>query len=120
VGGGTLPKVSPRKTYLNFRNGLAMLYKNSAPNELVGSMLQRLLLDGVAGLHFLAAGQFRHFQAVIRAHFSFYGKLSYWRKQRETARPKLRVSERPGVYNGSLVWAYFAKGKREFRELGLK
>jgi hypothetical protein len=97
-----------------------MLYKNAAPSELFGSMLQRLLLDGVAGLRFLAAGQFRHFQAVIRAHFSFYGKLGYWRKQRQAARPHLRVSARPGVYSGSLVWAYFAKGKRKFSELGLK
>ncbi|GAA4349656.1 glycosyltransferase family 2 protein [Hymenobacter saemangeumensis] len=119
VGGGTLHKSNPRKTYLNFRNGLALLYKNAAPGELRSALLQRLLLDGVAGLKFLAAGQFRDFMAVLRAHFSFYSKLGYWRQQRQAARPRLRVQERPGVYPGSIVWAYFAKGKKKFAELGL-
>ena len=120
VGGGTLPKTNPRKTYLNFRNGLALLFKNAAPSELVGPMLQRLLLDGIAGLRFLAGGELGNFWAVLRAHFSFYGQLGYWRKQRRAARPHLRMAERAGVYNGSLVWAYFVRSKRKFSELGLK
>ncbi|OGX81339.1 glycosyl transferase family 2 [Hymenobacter glacialis] len=120
VGGGTLPKTNPRKTYLNFRNGLAMLYKNAAPGELLSSMLQRLVLDGVAGIRFLLSGQFADFRAVLRAHFSFYGNFGYWQRQRRATRPRLTVAARPGVYNGSLVWAYFAKGKRRFSELGLK
>jgi hypothetical protein len=120
VGGGTLPKTNPRKTYLNFRNGLALLYKNAAPSELYGSMFQRLVLDGVAGLRFLLSGEFGNFWAVLRAHVIFYGSVGYWRKQRRAARPRLRVAERAGVYTGSLVWAYFARGKRKFSELGLK
>ena len=120
VGGGTLPKTSPRKTYLNFRNGLALLYKNSAPSELAGALTQRLLLDGVAGLRFLAGGQLRNFWAVLRAHFAFYGRLNYWQKRRRAASPHLRVAERAGVYPGSVVWAYFAKGQRKFSQLGLK
>ncbi|MET4073459.1 glycosyltransferase family 2 protein [Hymenobacter sp. UYCo722] len=120
VGGGTLPKTNPRKTYLNFRNGLALLFKNAAPSELLAPMFQRLVLDGVAGLRFLAAGEFANFWAVLRAHFSFYGKLSYWRQRRAAAQPHLRVRERAGVYDGSLVWAYFARGKRRFSELRLR
>jgi len=120
VGGGTLPKTNPRKTYLNFRNGLALLYKNAAPGELLGPMLQRLVLDGVAGLRFLAVGQVGNFWAVIRAHFSFYGAFGYWHQRRAAARPHLRAAARQGVYNGSLVWAYFGRGKRKFSELGLK
>ena len=120
VGGGTLPVASPRKTYLNFRNGLALLYKNAAPGELYGPMFLRLVLDGVAGLRFLAAGQFANFWSVLRAHFSFYGHFGYWRRQRRAARPHLRVAQRPGVYAGSVVWAYFGRGKRRFSELGLR
>ncbi|HEX8657277.1 MAG TPA: glycosyltransferase family 2 protein, partial [Hymenobacter sp.] len=97
-----------------------LLYKNAAPSELFLAVLQRLLLDGVAGVRFLASGQVANCWAVVRAHFSFYGRLGYWRQQRRTARPRLRVAERPGVYNGSLVWAYFARGKRKFSDLGLK
>ena len=120
VGGGTLPKTNPHKTYLNFRNGLALLFKNTAPGELFGSMLQRLVLDGVAGLRFLLSGEVGNFWAVLRAHFSFYGQLGYWRTQRRATRPHLRVAERAGVYSGSLVWAYFVRGKLKFSELGLK
>ena len=120
VGGGTLPKTNPRKTYLNFRNGLALLYKNTASPELAGALLLRLLLDGVAGLRFLAGGQLGDFWAVLRAHFSFYGHLGYWRRRRRAARPHLRVAERAGVYAGSVVWAYFGRGRRTFGELGLK
>ena len=120
VGGGTLPKTNPRKTYLNFRNGLALLYKNAAPDELYAAMLQRLLLDGVAGVRFLLSGDFANCRAIIRGHFSFYGKLGYWRERRRATKPRLRVSERPGVYHGSVVWAYFGQGKKLFSQLGLK
>ncbi len=119
VGGGTLPKTNPRKTYLNFRNGLALLYKNAAPGELYGPLFQRLVLDGVAGLRFLAGGELGNFRAVLRAHFSFYGQLGYWQEQRRATRPHLRVAQRPGVYPGSVVWAYFAEGKKRFAQLAI-
>lgn len=117
VGGGTLPKASPRKTYLNFRNGLALLYKNAAPSELAGSFALRLLLDWVAGLRFLAARNWPEAQAVGRAHWHFFGQLGYWRQRRRLASPRLRVRERAGTYAGSVVWAYFAKGKKHFADL---
>jgi hypothetical protein len=68
----------------------------------------------------LLSGEFGNFRAVLRAHFSFYGKFGYWRARRAAARPHLRVRERAGVYNSSVVWAYFAQGKRKFSELRLK
>jgi len=117
VGGGTLPTGSPRKTFLNFRNGLALLYKNAAPGELAGPLLLRLVLDGVAGLRFLAAGQVGNCWAVLRAHFSFYRHWGYWQRQRRAARPRLRVAERAGTYAGSVVWAYFGRGQRTFPTL---
>jgi GT2 family glycosyltransferase len=120
VGGGTLPKSSPRKTYLNFRNGLALLYKNAAPGELALAFALRLLLDWVAGLRFLAARNWPEAKAVGRAHWHFFQNLSYWRQKRMLARPHLRVRERAGNYPGSVVWAYFAKGHKRFSELLFK
>ncbi|WP_239691996.1 glycosyltransferase family 2 protein [Hymenobacter coccineus] len=120
VGGGTLAKTNPRKTYLNFRNGLALLYKNAAPGELTGPLAQRLMLDWVAGLRFLAGGQLADARAVARAHWHFYQKRAYWRARRAAAGPHLRVAQRPGAWAGSVVWAYFARGKRRFAELGLR
>ena len=53
VGGGTLPKSNPRKTYLNFRNNLSMLYKNLPASRRFRVLALRLLLDYVAALKFL-------------------------------------------------------------------
>ncbi|WP_071843726.1 glycosyltransferase family 2 protein [Hymenobacter sp. DG25A] len=117
VGGGTLHKSNPRKTYLNFRNGLALVYKNTAPTELTSTMVQRLLLDWVAAARFLTQGATGDFKAVLRAHRDVLRKLSYWKTQRRAARPHLSVAQRAGTYQGSLVWAYFVQGKRTFAEL---
>lgn len=71
VGGGTLPKSSPRKTYLNFRNNRALLYKNLPKKRLFGTLAVRYLLDLVAALSFLLKGNWKEFRAVLKAHRSF-------------------------------------------------
>jgi len=120
VGGGTLAKSNPHKTYLNFRNGLALVYKNSTASELPGVLTQRLLLDWVAALRLLTQGQVADCQAVLRAHWYFLRHARQWKQRRQQFPPRLHITERPGVYQGSLVWAYFAKGKRVFPALNRK
>ncbi|NAW51103.1 glycosyltransferase [Elizabethkingia argentiflava] len=71
VGGGTLHKENPQKTYLNIRNNLCMMLKN-LPAEKLYLILIRLCLDGVAGIYFLFKYGFSHTWAVIKAHFGFY------------------------------------------------
>ncbi|QDA62384.1 glycosyltransferase family 2 protein [Hymenobacter jejuensis] len=117
VGGGTLHKSNPRKTYLNYRNGLALVYKNTAEAELLGTMISRVILDWVAALRSLLQGAAAEAGAILRAHRDFYNQLTYWKLQRKASLHKLRTAERQGVFNGSLVWAYFAQGKRTFGEL---
>lgn len=119
VGGGTLPKSSPRKTYLNFRNGLALLYKNAAPAELGSALTRRVLLDWVALARFLLSGNWREAKAVWSAHWHVWRHRAYWRVRRAAARPHLRVAQRPGVFAGNVVWAYFGQGKKRFSELGI-
>src|SRR6056297_2072863 len=48
VGGGTLPKSNPFKTYLNFRNNLLLLYKNLPEEILRKTIRRRMLLDGLS------------------------------------------------------------------------
>ncbi|MBC6609383.1 glycosyltransferase family 2 protein [Hymenobacter sp. BT507] len=120
VGGGTLAKSNPHKTYLNFRNGLALVYKNSPTSELPSVLAQRLLLDWVAALRLLAQGQVADCRAVLRAHWYVVRHVRHWQLRRRQFPPRLRIAERPGVYRGSLVWAYFAKGKRVFPALNRK
>ncbi len=120
VGGGTLNRNSPWKTFLNFRNGMALLYKNLPANQLWSVILLRLLLDGVAGLFFLLKGFPAHCWAVIRAHFSFYGNFGHWMQQRKRVRRISGGLNREPLYRESIVWAYFARGKKKFSELGIR
>lgn len=117
VGGGTLHKSNPRKTYLNFRNGLALVYMNTHAAELTSTITTRLVLDWVAALRFLSQGNFGDFRAIARAHWHFLKQLAHWRQRRKAFPPRLRVAERAGIYRGSLVWAYFGKGHKKFSEL---
>ncbi|MCR4922070.1 MAG: glycosyltransferase family 2 protein, partial [Bacteroidaceae bacterium] len=48
LGGGTLPKDNPQKTFLNFRNNLLLLYKNLPEERLRPVMRWRFWLDALA------------------------------------------------------------------------
>lgn len=115
VGGGTLPKVNPHKTYLNYRNSLYMLYKNMPSRWLWPKIIYRLVLDGLSSVLFLKQGQLADVWAIIRAHFAFYGHLPTLRKQRRLLKPQQQLSELP-VLQQSIVWQYFGKGKKLFSE----
>ena len=76
VGGGTLNKQNPRKTFLNFRNNLTMLVKNLPAENLATVIFSRLVLDGFAGLYFGYKNGWSHLWAILRAHFGFYGQIN--------------------------------------------
>jgi GT2 family glycosyltransferase len=115
VGGGTLPKTNSRKTFLNFRNGFAMLYKNIAPEQFYTVIPIRILLDWVAAFKFMTDGDFKSALAVFKAHAHCWRHRKYWRAQRRK-QPALH-QHLEGVYPGSVVWDHFIKGKKHFREL---
>lgn len=75
VGGGTLNKQNPRKTFLNFRNNLTMLVKNLPAGSLISVIFARLVLDGLAGLYFGYKNGWSHLAAILKAHFAFYGEI---------------------------------------------
>ena len=112
VGGGTLPAGNQRKVFLNFRNGLLMMYKNLPQKGRLATIFVRMLLDGVAGVRFLFSGKGRSCWAVIRAHLHFYKRIFSQKRGQNATK---RLSELNGYYPGSLVWAYFVKKKKTFR-----
>ncbi len=116
VGGGTLPKSSARKTYLNFRNNFMLLYKNLPQNRLWKVFAVRLFLDGLAGIRFLMQGNFQDIIAIIKAHFYFYGHLGVLKQKRVRLEQK-QVSD---IYRGSLIFAHFFKGLKAFSTLNPK
>lgn len=113
IGGGTLPKASWRKTYLNFRNNFFLLFKNLPDDRLVKVFAVRLLLDGIAAIKFLFQAGFKDFWAVTRAHFSCYRSFNKLRRKRRL----LKHGSMSGVYSKNIVVEYYLRGKDYFSKL---
>lgn len=111
VGGATLNASNPKKTYLNFRNSLFTLTKNTN-NTLFPLIFKRLLIDGVAGLRFLTQLKPLHTLAVLKAHFSYYYNLPRLLKQRKTLTHKSPYFTTP-----SIVWEYYVNNKKTYEQL---
>jgi len=108
VGGATLQQGNPKKTFLNFRNSLLMLTKNLPKETLYSVLLQRMLLDGIAGIQFIFQGNFIHFIAVLKAHASFYGLFSNTYKKRGGFQLKKYYNTK------SIVCSYYINGGKVF------
>ena len=113
VGGGTLPKNSPRKTYLNFRNNFYLLFKNLVPARFYPVFFVRLILDGVAGIKFLAEGSYKDSFAVVKAHFHFYNSIAKNRKKRKIIK-QTKVSQ---IYDGLIVFDHYLRKIDKFSQL---
>lgn len=113
VGGGTLPKSNPRKTFLNFRNGLGLLVKNLPLKYLLPILLVRMILDGIASIQFFLVGYPRDAFAVFRAHLAFYGKSIIWLSRRNKIKSKLP----PEMLKRSIVWEHFVLKKDTYDQI---
>ena len=118
VGGGTLPKSNPMKTFLNFRNNLTMLYKCLPDSELRHVMRWRWLLDYVAAWEMLVLKHnWGDFRAVYRARRAF----RRWRHDFDADRRQIQDSrvgkEIPEQRRFSLLWQYYVKGRKLFSTL---
>ena len=118
VGGGTLPKSNPMKTFLNFRNNLTMLYKCLPDSELNCVMRWRWALDYLAAWEMLLLKRnWGDFCAVYRARRAF----KRWRKDFEADRQKIQAGrlqkEIPELRRFSLLWQYYVKGRKTFADL---
>lgn len=122
-GGGTLSYESPRKTYLNFRNGMSLLLKNEKGLTLLWLLPIRILLDIIAGIRFLVVGEVENALAVVKA--LVYSVINFpktWFKRRKIIklRNRYKVAEdnsNAGRYRGSIIWEFFIKGRRKYHEL---
>lgn len=113
VGGGTLKDTNPHKTYLNFRNGLQLLVKNSSLSDLIWKLPVRVLLDLIACLRFLCQGSFQHFLAVLRAELAFLGTLPQtWSK-----RSLCKAPYHSELFKNLVVWQYFVLGKKSYQAI---
>lgn len=109
LGGGTLNVTSPRKTHLNHRNNLAMLFKCSSPSQRIVVALVRPILDFLAALSYLVRGEWGSFVAVFKAYRDFiawHPRLYRQRRAIQSARQVRCVK----IYRGSIILrAIFSK-----------
>ena len=117
LGGGTLPKGNPRKTFLNFRNNLTMLYTNLPDNKLKKVMRMRFFLDWLAAFQMLILGRsYADFKAVIRGRKEF----DKWKHDFDIDRKRIKAMRKtddiPQIFSKSILWEYYAKGKKRFSD----
>ena len=114
VGGGTLSSINPRKTYLNFRNGLSLLVKNLPLSE-YWKLPVRILLDWIAALKFLLEGNLNHSLAVFKAHAKWTLLFGHNYKKRPDIIKPITDTQDKNVF--SVVADHYIKGKKKFSEL---
>ena len=108
-----MPKDSPRKTYLNFRNNLSLLVKNLPKHRVHRIILYRILLDWVAALKFLFEGCPKDFGMVFKAHWDFYKRLNDLREKRSYDEHKTVSC----IYRKNIVFESIIRGKKKYSEL---
>lgn len=117
VGGATLNAGHPRKTFLNFRNNLLMLYKNLPADKLRSVLFVRALLDYVAAAMFMLKGEWGSAKAVFRARREYRKLKREFRASREENLHKavtMDVAERTPF---SILWKYHVCGCKTFDKL---
>ncbi|WP_028898295.1 glycosyltransferase family 2 protein [Prevotella sp. HUN102] len=113
LGGGTLPKSNPRKTFLNFRNNLTMLWKNLPEEDLKKVMRTRLFLDYLAAFQMLILQRnYKDFRAVIEGRRAF----RKWRKDFKRVKGN-KVSLNDKRKNYSILWQYYAKKCKYYSDI---
>ena len=116
-GGGTLSAENPRKTFLNFRNNLLMLYKNLPEAKLRSVLCQRALLDFVAAMFFILKGERKNARAVFEARRAYRQMKPEYESIRREVQAAAIKHDIPEIYHGISIIDYFLKGKKHFSDL---
>lgn len=107
VGGATLPKSNPMKTFLNFRNNLTMLYKNLPDDELSHVMHVRWLLDYLAAFETLIVNRkWGDFKAIFRARKAFHRwkhDFDADRKRIDDKRREIKLQREDGIADNDVI-----------------
>ncbi|MFD2037262.1 glycosyltransferase family 2 protein [Belliella marina] len=113
LGGATLSRANPKKTYLNFRNSLLMLHKNLRGNGFAVKYMLRILLDLLAAAVFVLRGQKNDAKAIVQAHKDF-------RRMKKIDFSNSMALNLPSKSNHkvkSILWHYYIGKKRKFSEI---
>lgn len=116
VGAATLKVESPRKTFLNFRNNLLMIYKNIGEKDLKRVMRVRFWQDYMAAMKFLLSMHPRNALAIYQARKEFYQLRPSYEPIRKENVTKTTVQAIPELIRKSLILSFYLKGKKKFSD----
>lgn len=117
VGGGALGYGQPRKTFLNFRNSLAVLTKHLRSRWIAARIIHRMVLDVFAAVKFLLEGHAAHAWQVGRAHRQFLRWLPGLLRQRKHLQRLEEGADLTGLYHRSIAYDRYILGWRRFSQL---
>lgn len=117
MGGFVIKYGSPEKIFRNHRNNLLMLIKNLPLFQLLWKMPIRLILDHAASLSMMKEGNHEGAQQVFVAHLDILKNLGFWLKKRKKTQASKKNINNVGIYPKSLIFQFFAKGKKKFSDL---
>lgn len=117
VGGGTLHVEHPRKTYLNFRNNLLMLYKNLPHKSLKKILFWRCVIDYAAAFQLFITGKPKNARSVIQARKDFKTMLPDFENKRKENILYATRTDYPEMLKKSIVFEYYFKRNQTYNQL---
>lgn len=114
LGGGSLPASNPKKTYLNFRNNLFLLYKNLPKKRGRKVLFIRRLYDTLAFFMFLAKFDMKNAKAVINAHNDF----RKYRSRYDDIQPSHSIEGNFHCFKKNIILSYYLQRKDTYKKLG--
>lgn len=116
VGGGSLDAENPRKTYLNFRNNILMIYKNMPYWRMMITLIIRFVLDLIATLRFVQIGRKSQARAVLIAWRDALRAIPQFRDDRKQNLARQVVATKKILSPLSIVWQYYVLGRKKYSE----
>lgn len=116
LGGATLSKENPRKTYLNYRNNLLMLYKNISQDDYRMVFFLRFFLDYLSLMVFVFSGKFKDAKAVFRARNDYRKMKKDFLNQRNENLSKTVVKKIPEIFRGSIIMGSYLLNKKYYNQ----
>ena len=113
-GARTLPKSSPQKTYLNYRNSLILLLTNYDAIKSLKLFFPRFSMEILSLIKEILIFQWGHALAIVRAWLWTIFHLGFLYQRRRSLKKTNRVDN---IYRKSIVVRYYLMGKKTFIEL---
>ena len=112
VGGASLNYGNPRKTFLNFRNNLLMIYKNEPFGRLFPVMCARFFMDYAAAANDLVHGRILNAFAIVCARLAFLFSIPKFAPKRHKNLRHMTVIDLQTISRRSIVWDYYIRHKK--------